>query len=209
MSLEKKIAIIDYGAGNLKNVETALRETGITGIITADPLVIDESDAIILPGVGAFRDAMNRLNESGLTDIIDRNVRRGKLFQGICLGMQMLFDSSSEDGLTAGLGYIPGTVELMEPEGLKIPHMGWNELVVCHPEDPFMKGVETGEYVYFVHSYRAVPAFFDDNVLAYAEYGMKVPAVVRKDNVIGTQFHPEKSAAAGAKFLNNLKELIV
>ncbi|MGI6108671.1 MAG: imidazole glycerol phosphate synthase subunit HisH [Eubacteriaceae bacterium] len=207
MKTEKTIAIIDYGAGNLKNVETALRDTGINGVITSDPDVIDNADGIILPGVGAFRDAMQRLNQSGLTDVIDRNVRKGKIFQGICLGMQMLFDSSSEDGLTAGLGYIPGTVELMQPEGLKIPHMGWNELVI-NRDDPFMKGIHPGDYVYFVHSYAAVPENFDENVLAYAEYGMRVPAVVRKDNVIGTQFHPEKSAAAGAVFLNNLKELI-
>lgn len=207
MKTEKTIAIIDYGAGNLKNVETALRDTGINGVITSDPAVIDNADGIILPGVGAFRDAMQRLNQSGLTDVIDRNVRKGKIFQGICLGMQMLFDSSSEDGLTAGLGYIPGTVELMQPEGLKIPHMGWNELVI-NRDDPFMKGIHPGDYVYFVHSYAAVPENFDENVLAYAEYGMRVPAVVRKDNVIGTQFHPEKSAAAGAVFLNNLKELI-
>jgi glutamine amidotransferase len=184
-----------------------LRDTGINGVITSDPDVIDNADGIILPGVGAFRDAMQRLNQSGLTDVIDRNVRKGKIFQGICLGMQMLFDSSSEDGLTAGLGYIPGTVELMQPEGLKIPHMGWNELVI-NRDDPFMKGIHPGDYVYFVHSYAAVPENFDENVLAYAEYGMRVPAVVRKDNVIGTQFHPEKSAAAGAVFLNNLKELI-
>jgi glutamine amidotransferase len=207
MKTEKTIAISDYGAGNLKNVETALRDTGINGVITSDPDVIDNADGIILPGVGAFRDAMQRLNQSGLTDVIDRNVRKGKIFQGICLGMQMLFDSSSEDGLTAGLGYIPGTVELMQPEGLKIPHMGWNELVI-NRDDPFMKGIHPGDYVYFVHSYAAVPENFDENVLAYAEYGMRVPAVVRKDNVIGTQFHPEKSAAAGAVFLNNLKELI-
>lgn len=205
--MSRKIAIIDYGAGNLKNVYHALQQSGMDGIITNDPVVIDDAAGMILPGVGAFRDAMDRLNESGLRDVIDRNVKKGKIFHGICLGMQMLFDSSEEDGITQGLGYIPGDVIAMKPgDGRKIPHMGWNELIL-NKEDEYLRGIHPGDYVYFVHSFRAEPKDFDRNVLAYAEYGDRVPAVVRADNVIGTQFHPEKSAKTGQIFLNNLKTL--
>lgn len=204
----KKVAIIDYGAGNLMNVKNALDSSGLDGIITKEKQVIDDAHAIILPGVGAFRDAMEKMNRSGLRDVIDKNVRSGKIFQGICLGMQMLFDASQEDGYTEGFGYIPGQVVKMEPpKPLKIPHMGWNELVLAK-DDPFLEGIRPGDYVYFVHSYKADPAFFDRDVLAYADYAGPVPGVVRRGNVIGTQFHPEKSGKAGQIFIENLKKLI-
>lgn len=201
-------AIIDYGAGNLKNVASALTQIGAQGIITADPTCIAESDAIILPGVGAFPDAMESLNASGLRESLDQSVAAGKYLLGICLGMQMLFESSAEMSRTAGLGYIPGTVEPIPAVGHKIPHMGWNELVLEHPDDKFLTGILPGDHVYFVHSYAAVPADFKKSVAAWADYGIKVPGVVRAGNVIGTQFHPEKSGTAGMRMLENLKEMV-
>lgn len=208
----KKVAIIDYGAGNLKNVQTALRDAGIEGIITSDKEVIKNSDALILPGVGSFPDAMKNLEQTGLVSTIKECVKEGKILLGICLGMQMLFDKSFEREETDGLGLIPGTVEPLTPELLtpdqKIPHMGWNELVLNHPEDEFLKNIEPNDYVYFVHSFYAVPENFDENVLAWADYSVKVPGIVRNKNVIGTQFHPEKSSVIGAVLLDNLKEMI-
>lgn len=210
--MSKRVAIIDYGAGNLKNVETASREVGLDGFITRKSSELDEADAMILPGVGAFADAMESLENTGLIDSIYDNVNRGKILLGICLGMQMLFDESEEKKLTKGLGLIPGRVREIRREdiypGSKIPHMGWNALELNHPEDPFLKDISPGDYVYFVHSYYADPEDFDKNVLAYADYKLKIPGVVREKNVIGTQFHPEKSSAVGFRMLKNLKSIL-
>lgn len=208
----KKVAIIDYGAGNLKNVQTALKDAGIEGIITDKKEDLINSDALILPGVGSFRDAMKNLENTGLIDTIKECVAEGKILLGICLGMQMLFDKSYELEETAGLGFIPGTVEPLTPEILekdqKIPHMGWNELVLNIPEDEFLKNIEPNDYVYFVHSYYAVPEDFDSHVLAWADYTVRIPGIVRNKNVIGTQFHPEKSSKIGAILLDNLKDML-
>lgn len=207
----KKAAIIDYGAGNLKNVKTALDDIGLESVITSKKEDLDAADALILPGVGAFPDAMKSLEETGLIETIKENVARGKVLLGICLGMQMLFDSSDELEKTAGLGFIPGTVQALSEEelrpGSKIPHMGWNELII-NREDPFIEDINEGDYVYFVHSYYAVPENFEEDVVTWADYTVKVPAVVRRGNVIGTQFHPEKSSQIGKLMLENLKKIV-
>lgn len=203
-----KTAIIDYDVGNLKNVATALDAIGVEGVITRNPKVIADCGAVVLPGVGAFSDAMDNLERFELLTPIDKHVKAGKLLYGICLGMQLLFDESDEDGLFKGLGFIPGRVEALVPhEGYKVPHMGWNNLII-HRKDPMTRHLNNREdYVYFVHSFYAVPTDFDAHVLAYADYDVPVPGIVRKDNVIGTQFHPEKSAAVGQRILENLKEV--
>ncbi|MDD2414204.1 MAG: imidazole glycerol phosphate synthase subunit HisH [Eubacteriaceae bacterium] len=201
------IAIIDYDVGNLKNVHTALKDVQLDSVITRDPQVMDDASAIILPGVGAFADAMANLNKYHLLEPLKKNVKKGKMLLGICLGMQILFDESSEDGQHQGLGFIPGKVTRFDVPGLTVPHMGWNNLVV-NREDPIVSGITSEDYVYFVHSYYAVLDHFDSDVVAYAEYALKVPAIVRKDNVIGMQFHPEKSAETGTRLLRNLKECI-
>ncbi len=202
------IAIIDYDVGNLKNVHTALKDVDLDSVITRDPAVIDGAQAIILPGVGAFADAMKNLEKFGLLETLNRNVAKGKILMGICLGMQVLFDKSYEDGQWTGLGYIPGQVIRFDAPGLTVPHMGWNNLMI-NREDPIARGITPEDYVYFVHSYHADPADFDAHVVAYTQYGgVRVPAIVRKDNVIGMQFHPEKSAAVGTRLLMNLKECL-
>ncbi|NTW71034.1 MAG: imidazole glycerol phosphate synthase subunit HisH [Eubacteriaceae bacterium] len=199
------IAIIDYGVGNLMNVYNALKRLDMDAVITSDKKVIADSKAIILPGVGAFKDAMDNLVEYDLVDTIKENVSKGKYLLGICLGMQLLFDKSYEDGEWKGLSLLQGEI-IRFKEGLKVPHMGWNELHINKPH-PLIKNIAEGEYVYFVHSYHLDPMYFDD-VLLYTDYGVKVPAVVCRDNIMGMQFHPEKSSETGIKLLKNFKELI-
>ncbi|HCX64353.1 MAG TPA: imidazole glycerol phosphate synthase subunit HisH, partial [Eubacteriaceae bacterium] len=165
-----------------------------------------KAKGIVLPGVGAFNDAIAHLKKFSLDEILRKEVEKGKALLGICLGMQLLFERSYEDGLYEGLGLLKGEVVRFE-EGVKIPHMGWNSL---HPakEHPIAKGVAEGEYVYFVHSYHLSPSYFDDVVL-YTDYGgKKIPAVVARDRIIGMQFHPEKSSITGQKLLQNFKEMV-
>ena len=200
------IAIVDYDVGNLKNVYTALGDVGLEGVITRDKKILDQAEAIILPGVGAFSDAMANLRKFDLIDTLDANVKKGKFLLGICLGMQLLFDKSYEDGEFSGLSYIPGEIVKFTAPGIKIPHMGWNNLII-NRESPLVKNISNEDYVYFVHSYYAVPADFND-VVAYAEYSVKVPGIVQRDNVIGMQFHPEKSSAVGLQLLKNFKEIL-
>lgn len=199
------IAIIDYGVGNLKNVYNALKKLEIDSIITSDQSTIDNSDAIILPGVGAFNNAINHLEQYDMIDCIHKNVNKGKFLLGICLGMQLLFEQSYEDGKWNGLGLMKGEI-VRFPNTLKVPHMGWNDLIK-NTEDTLTKGIHPKESVYFVHSYYLSPKDWND-VIFYSDYGVKVPAVVRKENIIGMQFHPEKSGRVGMKLLKNFKELI-
>ena len=197
-------AIIDYGAGNLFSVKNALDFLGIENTITASADDLCAADRLILPGVGAFPDAMRMLGETGLVDVIKEQVQTKPLL-GICLGMQMLFDKGYEFGETDGLGLIRGSVRLMHPEGgLVVPHIGWNSLEKNTP-CRLLDAVKEGEYVYFVHSYAAECA--SENVAAYCDYGMKVPALVFSGNVYGAQFHPEKSGAAGLNILKSFAEL--
>lgn len=207
------VGVIDYDAGNVKSVMKAVERLGGEPVLTSDPKTLDKCSSLILPGVGSFGKAIENLKAKGLDSYIKKAVTEdGKLLLGICLGMQMLFDKSYEDGDWEGLGLIPGEVvrfgkenDKNWDEANKIPHMGWNKLIK-NREDLIGKNVEEGEYAYFVHSYYAVPGDWKD-VVYYADYSVKVPGVVRKGNVIGMQFHPEKSSDTGMKLLTNfLKE---
>lgn len=194
-------AIIDYGAGNLFSVKNALDYLRIENKVTKNAEDLRAADRLILPGVGAFPDAMRMLCESGLVEVIKEEVQKKPLL-GICLGMQMLFEKGYEFEETDGLGLIKGSVKLMTPENLPIPHIGWNELELNKPCKLLEKG---GEYVYFVHSYAAdCPS---ENVAAYCDYGMKIPALVFNGNVYGAQFHPEKSGEAGLEMLKKFAQL--
>lgn len=199
------IAIIDYGAGNLFSVKNALDYLQIENQITANPAELATADGMILPGVGAFRDAMTMLNQSGFTEAIKQQVKAGKPLLGICLGMQMLFEKGYEFGETDGLGLIPGCVQRIDSGGLKIPHMGWNDLTVLH-DCALSADVQDGDYVYFVHSYRAETS--DDYISCYATYHEKIPGLVFCDNIYGAQFHPEKSGQVGMGILKNFARLV-
>ena len=192
------IAIIDYGVGNLFSLKSSLKQLGLEAVVTADADTIRKADRLILPGVGAFADAMAKLEATGLVPVMKEEAERKPLL-GICLGMQLLFEPSYEGGLFSGLGLIPGEITRFE-EGVKCPHMGWNSITPM--ESRLFNGVQAGEYVYFVHSYRA--AEINKNwSAAVCSYGGDFTCAVAKDNVFGTQFHPEKSGKTGLKILKN------
>ena len=196
------IAIIDYGVGNLFSLASSLASLGFVAVVTGDPAVIRKADRLILPGVGAFGDAADKLKETGLDRLIRDEVKKGKELLGICLGMQLLFEKSSEYGVHAGLGLLKGEVvplEGMIDPTLNIPHIGWNALTFVKPECRLFRGIREGDFVYFVHSFHAVGC--EDSLSATAEYGIPVTAVVAKDNVFGCQFHPEKSGKVGLAIL--------
>lgn len=194
------IAIIDYGAGNLFSVKNALDYIGEKAIITNEKADILIADRLILPGVGAFPKAMQMLNDSDLADTIKScAIINKKPFLGICLGMQMLFDYSMEFEKVSGLGMIDGYIDRIETN-FKVPHMGYNELEL-NEQSELLDSVNQGDYVYFVHSYMANTASI--NISAYCDYGVKIPALVKKDNIFGAQFHPEKSGEVGLKMLKN------
>ena len=202
------IAIIDYGVGNLFSLKSSLAMIGAQAVVTGDADVIRRADRLILPGVGAFGDARRKLVETGLDKALCAEAARGKPVMGVCLGMQMLFERSFEYGEHEGLGLIPGEVVPMAgrlPEGLKIPHIGWNALDVKRPDHPLMKHTQNGDCVYFVHSFCAVNC--EESVIATAEYGIDVTAAVAKGNVMGCQFHPEKSGTVGMGILKAFCEL--
>lgn len=196
--------ILDYGLGNLKSLQTALERAGIATQISAEPELIKSADVLFLPGVGAFRDAATALWDSGLAQLIIEKSRQGSYIIGICLGMQLLYERSFENGEYQGLGLIPGEVVKLK-QMPKIPHMGWNSLDLKRA-DPLIKYIRSGDYVYFVHSYYARSG--GEEILATAEYGETIPAIVRRGNVIGFQFHPEKSSDTGVRLLQALKEVI-
>lgn len=198
------IAIIDYGAGNIFSVKNALDYLGCENKLTAKKEDIIAADALILPGVGAFPWAMSELNKSGLVETVKEQARL-KPFMGICLGMQLLFDKGNEFEECDGLGLVKGYVDKMDEPDLVIPHMGWNKLEI-NRDCPLFNGLGKDEFVYFVHSYKALCE--DENLYAYCEYGSKVPAVVGDGKyVYGCQFHPEKSGETGLKILKNFAEL--
>lgn len=200
------IAIIDYDAGNLKSVENALRRLGQECVVTGDAGMIQSADKVILPGVGAFGDAMEKLQGFGLVGPIRRAVEEKKPFLGICLGLQLLFDSSDEAPGVAGLGVLPGRiVAFPKKEGYKIPHMGWNSLDITHGARLF-DGIGQGAYVYFVHSFYLEAANPAD-VVASTEYITHVHASVEHENIFACQFHPEKSGDVGLKILGNFCRL--
>ena len=203
------IAIIDYGMGNLYNVKNALDALGIDSMITSKKEDLQKADKLILPGVGAMQDCMLNLEKSGLKEmIIDFVLHQKKPLLGICLGMQMIFKKGYENGECNGLGFIDGDVKLLEPkENVKIPHIGWNKLE-CNRENNLLKGLAENSFVYYVHSY-AASNVKDENLIGFSNYGaIKVPSIVCKGNVYGTQFHPEKSGEVGLKILKNFGEVI-
>ena len=200
------IAIIDYGVGNLFSLQSSFAAIGEEAVVTSDEAVISQADRLILPGVGAFEDAAKKLSDSGMADVIKREVAAGKPLMGICLGMQLLFDKSFEYGEHDGLGLIGGNVrpiaEVIDKD-LKIPHIGWNRLIV-KKQSPLFKYLSDGDCVYFVHSYYAADC---DDVTAVAEYSAELTASVEKGNVFGCQFHPEKSGEVGLKILKAFCEI--
>jgi glutamine amidotransferase len=205
------IAIIDYGMGNLRSVQKGFEKTGFEAVVTADPKVVLAADKIVLPGVGAFPDCMRNLEQGGFVEPILKVIREGRPFLGICLGLQLLFTESEEFGVHKGLDVIPGRVvrfpEGMEENGeeLKVPHMGWNQLSIKR-RPPAFAGLEEGTNVYFVHSYYVKPA--DESVIATtSRYGIEFCSSIWRDNIVATQFHPEKSQEKGLQILRNFGEL--
>jgi glutamine amidotransferase len=194
------LAIIDYGMGNLRNVEMAFRRLGLAPVVSADPAVIDGADALVLPGVGAFGDAMARLKRLGLTGPIRQAIEAERPFFGICLGQQLLFDESEEMGTHRGLGVLAGSVRRF-PDDLCVPHMGWNQIDQTRAI-PLWNDLIDHSYAYFVHSYYVVP---DDPgvIAATTDYGTPFASVVARGNLYGIQFHPEKSQDVGARILRN------
>ncbi len=211
MSSARSIAVVDSGYGNLRSVEKALAHVGGKPIITADPDVIRRADQVVVPGQGAFRDCVAGLAERGLGDSVRESITRGVPFLGICLGLQVLFDESEEQGPCRGLGILPGKVTRFRPAdaSLKVPHMGWNGVHApggAGSRDPLWRGLGAEEFVYFVHSYFVVPK--DPSAIALeCEYGERFCAAVRQDNVFACQFHPEKSQRVGLQILKNFVEL--
>jgi imidazole glycerol-phosphate synthase subunit HisH len=200
------IAIVDYQMGNLRSVQKAFERVGHAAAITSDPMTLKQADHIVLPGVGAFADAIAELRRRDLVGPIRAAIESGKPFLGICLGLQLLFDVSYEDGEHEGLGIVPGEVRRFEvPREYKVPHMGWNE-VTFRRRAPIFKDVADGAHFYFVHSYYVVPQ--DAHVVdGEAAYPNPFCATIWQDNLFATQFHPEKSQSAGLKLLKNFAEL--
>lgn len=196
-------AIIDYGVGNLFSLKSSMAAIGAEAVVTRDPGEIERADHIILPGVGAFGDAAEKLKQAGMFTFVQELAAKGKPMLGICLGMQLLFNHSTEYGVHEGLGLVPGEVREIEgviPKNLDIPHMGWNALHFVK-ESPLFEGLQEGAHVYFVHSYAAFDC--EAHLLATAEYGVPLTAAVQNGNVFGTQFHPEKSGETGLRILRN------
>ena len=196
------VAIIDYGVGNLFSLKSSLAAIGADAVVTADPAVIHAADRVILPGVGAFGDAIAKLRETGLDRVVLEEAASGKPLMGICLGMQLLFERSLEYGDHTGLGLIKGEIRPIAeaiPEGLKIPHIGWNALSFGESKHPLFRYLNEGDCVYFVHSYYGTQCA--ESVIATAEYGAPLTAAVARGNVMGCQFHPEKSGNAGLSIL--------
>lgn len=205
------IAIIDYGMGNLRSVQKGFEKVGFNAVVTSDPRTVLEAEKVVLPGVGAFPDCMRNLEQGGFVEPLLKVIREGRPFLGICLGLQLLFTESEEFGIHKGLDVIPGRV-VRFPEGLKdggeelkVPHMGWNQLAIRR-RPPVFTGIENGTNVYFVHSYYVKPE--DESVVAATtSYGIEFCAAIWKDNVVATQFHPEKSQENGLRILKNFGEM--
>jgi glutamine amidotransferase len=195
-----RITILDYGMGNLRSVEKALEHVGVTATISADGDQVRAADGVILPGVGAFPRAMERIRELGLDELIDERRQAGVPILGICLGLQLLFDSTTELGGAAGLGLLVGPVAELEADGLKVPHIGWSPVRWTH-QSRLTEGIESETPFYFVHSFAPRPTASE--LLGSAAYGARFACAAERDNVFGVQFHPEKSSAAGLRLLAN------
>ncbi len=201
------VAIVDYGVGNLFSLECSFKRVGAETVVTSDPELLRKADRIMLPGVGAFEDAAKKLKASGLDKVLVAEAKSGKPFMGICLGMQMMFERSFEYGCHEGLGLLKGDIVPMKgyvDDGLKIPHIGWNQLRFVK-DSPLLKYCKDGDCVYFVHSYFASNC--EESVIATAEYGKPVTAAVAQGNIVGCQFHPEKSGEVGLNILRAFCEM--
>lgn len=199
-----EIAIVDYGIGNLRSIKRGLEESNSKVIVTHEERKIKEADAVVLPGVGAFQEAFRNLNP--LSNVILDKIRDGSILLGICLGLQLLFSTSTEGGLNKGLDFFKGKVIKLPPK-VKVPHIGWNTLNIVDPNNPLFQGVPDGAYVYFVHSYFASPENVDV-IISKTFYGLNFPSALAKKNVFLTQFHPEKSATTGLKILTNFVDYV-
>lgn len=198
--MSARIAILDYGMGNLRSAEKALEHVGVTASITRDPVEVQAADGVILPGVGAMPRAMERIRELGLEELIAERREAGVPILGICLGLQLLFDSTTEFGGARGLGLLEGPVAELEADGLKVPHIGWSP-VRWERESRLTEGLPSGTPFYFVHSFAPRPGAED--LLGTAEYGSRFACAAQRENVYGVQFHPEKSSTAGLRLLAN------
>ena len=204
MAAEPKIAILDYGMGNLRSVEKAFQKVGANAVITADETEIASADGLVLPGVGAFPRAMERIRELGLDRMLHDAVGAEKPVLGICLGLQLLFQSSIEQGGSEGLGLLEGDVVQVPAGGRKVPHIGWAEVTWEKP-DELTNGLRPGEPFYFVHSFVVQPT--ESELLGTASYGSRFACVAGKEKIWGVQFHPEKSSSAGLRMLTNFREI--
>jgi glutamine amidotransferase len=199
------IAILDYGMGNLRSVEKALERVGAEATITPDPAEAEKADGVILPGVGAFPKAMERIRGGGLDELVARRIEAGRPVLGICLGMQLLFESSSENEGSSGLGLLPGPVAPIEANGYKVPHIGWSPVRWAR-DSKLTEGLESETPFYFVHSFIPRPAS-DEDVLGTAAYGERFACAVERPPLYGAQFHPEKSSSAGLRLLENFARI--
>lgn len=198
--MSARIAILDYGMGNLRSVEKALEHVGVTATISRDPETVRAADGVILPGVGAMPRAMERIRELGLDELIAERRDSGVPILGICLGLQLLFESTTEFGGSDGLGLLEGPVAELEAEGLKVPHIGWSP-VNWERDSRLAEGLPSGTPFYFVHSFAPRPG--GEDLLGSAEYGARFACAAQRENVYGVQFHPEKSSSAGLRLLSN------
>lgn len=202
------IAILDYGMANLRSVQKGFEHVGHRATIVSTPEQIDQADRFVLPGVGAFQDAVAAIREQGFAESIVRHIQKGKPFLGICLGLQMLFEVGYEDGEHRGLGVLPGKCVRFDVDaeyGLKVPHMGWNQLQAARPS-PLLRDLPADASVYFVHSYHVVPG--DNLVIATTtDYGRPFVSSIWRDNIVATQFHPEKSQKVGLQILANFAQM--
>lgn len=198
--MSSRIAILDYGMGNLRSVEKALEHVGVTAKISSDAEEVRAADGVILPGVGAFPRAMERIRDLRLDELIDERREAGVPILGICLGLQLLFDSTTELGGAEGLGLLEGPVDGLDAPGLKVPHIGWSP-VRWERESRLAEGIDSETPFYFVHSFAPRPS--GGELLGTAEYGARFACAAERDNVFGVQFHPEKSSAAGLRLLSN------
>jgi glutamine amidotransferase len=199
-----RIAVVDYGIGNLGSVTKAFRRFGCEPLLSGDAAELAASEVLVLPGDGAFGASRDELERRGLTGVLREHVAAGRLLLGICIGMQLLFEESEEHGRHEGFGFLPGRVRRFDSEKLVVPHMGWNRLTPRR-EHPLLAGMPEGAHVYFVHSYWCDAA--PDVVVASSDYGHDFAAVVARDNVIGVQFHPEKSQSDGLRMVENFVQL--